>query len=67
MAPSAVQEKSLPNVAVVTTELVSANSCVLVPSRERLLWYVRTPERSVTATGREAEIAPLETLVAVIV
>ena len=62
---SIVQEKSLPNVDDVTLLVVSAYSCVFVPSRERLLWYVATPARSVTPTVTEALLVLSVTLVAV--
>lgn len=47
-------------------EVVSAYSWELTPSRERSLWYVRTPARSVTPITAESLFVGSALLVAVI-
>ena len=67
MAPSTVQEASFPKLAVFTMPVVRAYSWVLVPFRARLLWYVYTPAKSVTATTALADCVVLAMLVATMV
>src|ERR1700735_1863506 len=64
-APSTAQENNFPKVVVFTVEEVSPYSCVFAPSRNKSLWWVKTPARSVTATVADAEFAELATVVAV--
>ena len=65
--PSTAQEKSFPNVLVLTFCGVSAYSCEFTPERELSLRHVRTPERSVTPMTAEALLVTSALLVPVIV